>query len=298
MELSVDRRIAELATAQHGVVALRHLRGCGLTSSAVQKRATAGRLHRVHYGVYTVGTRRLSTKGRWLAGVLACGDDAALSFRAAGALRGLRPRSGGPVDVTVPRRGRRSFEGVRVHTTRTVLEIDIVDGIPVTTVARTLLDLAAVLGRQALRHAVEAAERLEVFDLRAVEALPAAGHPGASRLRDAITAAAGESPWTRSEFEKRFLSFLRERGFPEPQLNVVVCGELTDFWWPDARVVVETDSWLFHRTHARFEDDRRRDAVFTVAGIRPLRITDRRFQREPDRIESDLRTLLRSTRAP
>jgi very-short-patch-repair endonuclease len=181
---------------------------------------------------------------------------------------------------------------VKVHCSRRPPETTIVDGIRVTTVARTLLDLATTVGPQELRLAVEAAERREVFDLRAIDALAAHGHHGLGKLRNAIEAAGGGAPWTRSGFENDFLAFLRARGFPEPQVNVLVCGELADFWWPEARLVVETDSWPFHRGRRRFREDRRRDAVLTVNGIRSVRVTDDQFRDEPHAVEAILRALL------
>src|SRR5918995_5102756 len=138
--------LAQLAERQHGVVALPQLRELGLAPSAVRSRVTRGRLHRVHRGVYSVGHPVLSVRGRWMAAVLACGPGAALSHRSAAALWGIRPSARTAIDVTVPRhlRGRAHID---VHHANTVAAGDLttVDRIPCTTVARTLLDLAAVV---------------------------------------------------------------------------------------------------------------------------------------------------------
>jgi very-short-patch-repair endonuclease len=194
--------------------------------------------------------------------------------------------------VTAPTKGRRDRPGIRVHTSRLPRQSTVVDGIPVTTVARTLLDLATVVDVQELRLAVEAAERRQVFDLREIEALRTHGHHGAAPLNAAIAAAFGDSPWTRSEFENQFLAFLRARGLPEPQTNVLVHGQLVDFYWPEHRLAVETDGYQWHRGFAAFENDRRRDGALTVAGIRTLRLTQRRLEREPGNVEGDLSVLL------
>jgi predicted transcriptional regulator of viral defense system len=185
-----DAVLGELADRQHGVVALWQLRALGLSDSAVHKRAAARRLHRVHRGVYAVGRRGLTERGYWMAAVLACGPDAVLSHRAAAALLGLRPDNRSRIDITVARRAARGRAGIEVHVSQTLRAKDLTswDGIPCTSVARTLLDLGDVVGRRAVERAVEQAEVLRLFDLQAVEEVlaRAAGRRGDGVLRAAI----------------------------------------------------------------------------------------------------------------
>jgi predicted transcriptional regulator of viral defense system len=187
-----DGRIAALATRQHGVVATWQLLRLGYSHTQISDRRAAGRLRRIHRGVYAVGHRRLSPNGRWMAAVLTCGAEAVLSHQAAVALWDLRPRGTGPVDVTVPGRKKRGQRGIRVHNVRALADAGrtLLDGIPVTSLPRTLLDYAEVARPQRLRLALEAAERQGLLDLRAIEELLARS-PG-RRSRAALKAALAE----------------------------------------------------------------------------------------------------------
>jgi predicted transcriptional regulator of viral defense system len=176
---AMEAAIAALAARQYGVVARWQLLELGLTSRAISYRLTVGRLHLVHRGVYAVGHKRISGRGRWMAAVLACGPGSALSHRSGAALWGFLGAASPRIDVTTPRRGGRSIAGVRRHRARRLPPEDttMVDGIPVTTVARTLFDLAEVLDLSRLERAFEAAERAELLDMRAV-LLTAERNPG------------------------------------------------------------------------------------------------------------------------
>jgi very-short-patch-repair endonuclease len=277
------------------VVATWQLYSLGFSKSQVHDRAAAGWLHRVHRGVYAVGHRRLSAKGRWLAAVLACGPDAVLSHHAAVALWGLRPRVGGPVDVTVPGRRKRGQRGIRVHNVRALADVDrtVLDGIPVTSLPRTLLDYAEVARPQQLRLALEAADRRGLLDRRAIEELCARspGRRGRGPLKSALADLSGPAPWTQSELERRFLALIRGGGLPEPHCNVVVAGHVVDFHWPRQRLVVEVDGYEYHRSREAFENDRERDAALQIAGQRVLRVTHRRIG-ESAALISELRALL------
>lgn len=294
----LDATIAALATRQHGVVGLWQLTAIGLTDSAVRHRAAAGRLHRIHRGVYAVGHRDLSRNGRWLAAVLAHGPDAVLSHWDAAALWSLRPVARSAVHVTVAASGRRSNAAIQVHNVRGLHPGDLtrVNGIPVTSVERTLLDLAEVATPQELRLALEAADRRERLDTREIEAMIARnpGRHGIAPLRVALQTLRGPAPWTQSELERQFLAFVRGAGLPEPQCNVVIAGELVDMVWPEARLVVELDAYGTHAGRAQFETDRRRDTRLLLTGYRVLRITQRRLQQEPDRVRAELEALLRA----
>ena len=276
-------------------MSLAQLRALGFSASTVRYRVAAGRLHRVHLAVYAVGYRRLTPQARWLAAVLACGPGAVLSHLAALAFWELRARPGGPIDVTVVARGRRGSAGIRVHCVRALDPRDhlVRDGIPVTTVARALLDYARTASPAQLRTAVEAADRVDRLDVAEIHALTARSPGRATRaLNDAIAALTGAAPWTRSELEREFLALVREAGLPEPRANVLVAGHLVDFFWAAAGLVVEVDGYAFHRGRTSFETDRRRDTDMALAGLRAIRLTQRRVEHERMRVQAELRALL------
>ena len=288
----VDRAISALAEGQHGVVSRRQLLDLGLTARAVQWRLGAGRLHSLHRGVYAVGHRVLSVRGRWMAAVLAGGPGAALSHRSAAALWGIRPTAAGQADVTVSP-GRRGRPEVRFH--RSELEADemtVWDGIPVTTVARTLVDLAAVLDRRQLEKALNEAEvlRLHTGLLLNAAVQRHATRPGVRTLRTVV--GEGLETVTRSELEERSLAFVEQSGLPRPQTNQTVEGYEVDCLWRAQRVIVELDGRAFHETAAAFERDRERDRVLQAAGWRVVRVTWRQLARDGEVVARDLRELL------
>jgi very-short-patch-repair endonuclease len=289
-----------LAGEQHGVVARRQMYALGLTANQVQARVRSGRLVRLHRGVYAVGHDRLSARGRWLAAVLACGPEAVLSHRAALALWDLCPIPGGWIDVTIPGRGGRGQRGIRGHSVRALRPADrtVVDGIPVTSLARTLLDYAEIARFQQLRLVLEEAIRREVLDGRKLdETLARAwGRHGLKPLRAALTAIRGPVPWTQSRLEREFLALVRSAGLPEPSANVVVQGFLVDLFWAEARVAAEIDSYGFHKTRQKFEDDRRQDTKLLLAGVPTVRVTQARIENEPEQLIGDVALLL--SRAP
>ena len=289
-----DRVISGLADRQHGVVAHWQLQRLGLSRDVIERSALAGRLHRIHVGVYAVGHRAVRQEGRWLAAVLACGPEALLSYRSAGANFAIRPSARGRIDVTVPARGRRQRAGIHIHSARHLDPADITShrGIPTTSLARTLLDLATFLPSTQLDRAIEAAERLELFDLRSIEDVLARsnGHRGAGRLRRVLDDYRHVD--IRSELEGRFLALCREGDLPLPATNVLIEGFLVDAVWREQKLIVELDGYRFHRTRAAFERDRRRDAVLAVAGYRTVRITHLMLDRESTRVVEVLRALL------
>jgi very-short-patch-repair endonuclease len=228
-----------------------------------------------------------------LAAVLACGPGAALSHRSAAALWGLRQTDQQRVDVmTAAQRGRRD-PTIALHRPRALDAVDLTThrGVPVTTVARTLVDLAGVVGAGALDHALLQAEVLCLYDHAALsEVLERSnGRRGANALRAALGV---PIVFTRSELERRMLALCRRHRLPLPMVNAVVCGHEVDFYWPAARLVVETDGRKYHGTRRAFEHDRRRDAELLVAGIRVVRITYRRLKFESDAVARTIRALL------
>ncbi|MEA2144327.1 MAG: hypothetical protein QOI64_2757 [Solirubrobacteraceae bacterium] len=273
-----DVRIAQLAARQHGVVSWRQLLDAGVGRGAIDHRVRSGWLHRMHRGVFAVGHPPLTREARWMGAVLACGEGAGLSHGCATALWDIRSYSGTWIDVTVPTRaGRARRDRIRLHRSSTLTTDDITThrGIPVTTVARTLLDVAATLREAGLARTVEQTEIRRLFDLTAVQQTLARNpnHPGATRLKRALSLYR-EDEFTRSELEQAFLALCDAHGIPRPLVNHLVEGEEVDFVWPEQRLIVETDGRGTHLTRAAFERDRARDARLLVLGYRVLRFTE------------------------
>jgi very-short-patch-repair endonuclease len=252
-----------------------------------------GLVHRIHRGVYTVSSARPRTEGYWLAAVLACGPGAVLSHRSAASLWELRPSWAATIDVTVPARaGRKKRRGIRVHRSRrlTADETLVRDGVPVTTVARTLLDLAAVLPTQALRRAIDESEHQGRFDLTALTAV-VESNPG-RRGAKVLALAKEPSQRTRTDLEDDLLAFCRRHRLPRPAVGMEIQGYEVDFAWPDANLMVETDGLAAHRTRRAFEDDRIRDRRTLRAGYHTIRLTGRALRHDQEEVASDLRALL------
>jgi predicted transcriptional regulator of viral defense system len=249
--------LAELATQQHGVVATRQLDALGYSKSSVAKAARVGRLHRVHRGVYMVGQRSLTWHGRCMAAVLASFPSVASHLSAAwlwGLLRS-RPET---VHVTCrsPRPGKRLFIVHRANLARA----DLVrrDDIPVTSLSRTILDVAVTSRERTVRRQVQLAEDLRLFDLREMEDLleRTKGHRGQRKVRAALELHDERPVFTRSGLERRFRELVREAGLPEPATNLFVAGHEIDAYWADHRFGVELDVYETHGSRLSFEEDR------------------------------------------
>jgi very-short-patch-repair endonuclease len=259
------------------VVAQAQLKAAGLTRQAIHRRVQSGRLVRLHKEVYAVGHTALTRHSHLLAAVYACGPEALLSHRAAGWLWGLL-RSAQPIEVTAPR-SREPRGGFVVHTSRCVAEEDraLIDNIPVTSLARTLVDLADVLPEKRLADAVHEAEVQRRFDLkkveRVLERLP--GRKGRHKLRRVLAAYRDVQPFTRSRAERLVLEMCRHHGLPAPRTNTWVGGYEVDFHWPDANLVLEFDGEAVHRTTRAFHEDRARDRSLAAQGIHVVRATRR-----------------------
>lgn len=277
-----DRRatlaIRELAERQHGVVAHRQLSSFGLKEGLVLGRREAGLLVPLHRGVYALGHQRLETKGRWMAAVLACGPGAVLSHRSAAHLWGLR-RSHGQIEV-LRRSGGARHAGICLHQTRRLDPADTTteNGIPTTTIERTLLDVSGTLDDRQIERMLVAADRTGRLRWPALgRALQRRkGRKGAGRLRRIALEVDPRASEALSVTEVDFLALCRKAGLPLPAVNVVVEGHLVDFLWPRQRVIVETDSWTFHgitELHQLLHPaDRQVDAVRgRVSGPRPRR---------------------------
>ncbi len=260
-DLAPDARIARVAALQHGQISTVQLRAIGLSEKQIRGRVAAGRLHRVHRGVYSVGVPPTMPLGVWTAAVLAVGPGAVLSHRTAGASWGLC-RAPAAVDVTTPRSGARGRAGLALH--HAVLDrADVTrhDGLPVTTPARTLLDLAATDGPADVDRRLQEARVRRLVDDDALRATLARNErrPGRPAL-----AAAVAGPFTRSELERAFLALVAAHDLPAPRANVRLRGLEVDALWPERGLAVELDG-RGHATRAGHERDRRRDAALAAA---------------------------------
>lgn len=284
--------MADLAERQHGVIEHRQLLALGLSATAIRGRVAAGRLHRVHVGVYAVGHRKLTASGRWMAAVLACGPGAVLSHQTAAALWNIRPSSSPALHVTVPTLAGRRRPGIRIHRTRSLPSHDVgrQDGIAVTSVSRTLLDLADVVGSDDLRRALERSEDQRLLDLGDLQAVLAQPGRRTKKLERALAQADFGSK--RSALESDFLALCKRFGLPRPEVNVMVAGHEVDFLFRDQGLVVETDGWSTHGTRRAFERDRRRDIDLARHGLRHIRLTHDRIAHEAAGVAHDVGSLL------
>jgi very-short-patch-repair endonuclease len=293
-----------LAENQHGVVTRAQLLSLGLTPDAIRHRVARGRLHAIHRGVYAVGRPELTARGWWTAAVLACGSDAVLSHESAAQLWGIRKqgsramngtqlRPPSLIDVSVPETASRSRAGIRIHRRGALPPGDLTrrDRIPVTTPARTLVDLATQLQGGPLEAAVNEADKLALIDperlRRFVDARAGVdGTPALRLLLDRRT-----FTLTDSELERRFLRLVRGAGLPKPLTQQHLSGYRVDFYWPELRIVVEADSLRYHRTPSQQARDRERDQAHTEAGLTPLRFTHFQITFEPGRVGEVLRAV-------
>ncbi|MFT3865918.1 MAG: hypothetical protein QM729_16760 [Solirubrobacterales bacterium] len=234
--------------------------------------------------------------GECLAAVLAVGPGALLSYHSAGWLWGIWSGSPKPIHVTavVPRH-HPTPRGLTRHRARNLVEADraLVAGIPVTAVARTLLDLAWKLRGDQLARVISRAEDLGLLDLDELHAVieRSRGHHGAKRLRHAL-ATYVRPIWSRSDFERRFVDHLIRAGLPRPATGWNEVGYELDVYWPERRFGIELDAFETHGNRAAFESDRERDLALAMAGIETIRVSENQFRREPEEIAARLRTLL------
>jgi len=294
---TADGAIARTAGKQHGVVTAAQLRALGVNQNALEHRLRVGRLHRLHRGVYAVGHRRVSREGHVLAGVLSVGADAVVSHRSAAVVWGLIADRGGPVDVTVSRR-LHPRPPVHIHIDRHGLEKrdrTRTAGIPVTTVPRTLLDLAAVVSEPILRRAVRQAyvERLVDEGTLSAQLDRGAARHGASRLAQLL---GPKLLPTRSELEDRVLDLLKTRGFARPAVNVVPAGLRrrieVDFLYADAGLVIEADGARYHDSRVARDEDAARQALLEEAGYQVLRVDWTQVTQRPGQTARRLRQAL------
>jgi very-short-patch-repair endonuclease len=268
-----DRRVAKLAARQWGVLSAEELRACGLSFNAIGVRVRNGRLHKLHRAVYAVGHTNLAMEGHFLAAVKA--TDGVLSHFSAAALYGLVHWDDRYPEVSTTTT--RTHRGIRSHRTSKLEVRDIarLKGIPVTTPARTLIDLAATLDYRPLRRAVREAQRKLVTIPQILETADRLGpRRGSANLRKIL--ATGHAP-TRSELEDAVLDLILKGGFQHPHVNrpLHLNGRriVPDFRWRDQRLVIEADGAEWHEGRLAREDDAERQALLEAHGERVLRVT-------------------------
>lgn len=289
--------IARLAAAQHGVVARRQLLALGVRLNDIEYRVKAGRLHPVYRGVYSLGPpNTLTLQGRWMAAVLACGPGAVLSHAAAAAHWDLRRSQAREVDVTVPTSGGRARRpGIRLHrsSTLTPAQRTTRNGVPVTTIARTLIDLADRFDLRTAEKATDQAEVMGLFDLTAVaEAIAENGNrKGARAMSEVLEGYTAGRGLTESDLEDEFLRMCDRFGLRRPEVQVWIGPDRPDFLWREAGIVVETDSWRWHGGRERWEADQRKALRLQQRGLTVTRVSYRRVFRDPAAVAADLRLI-------
>ncbi len=292
-----ERVLRELVERQAGVVARRQLADAGVSDAQIARWVRRGRLIRRYRGVFIAGHTALRPQGHRWAAILACGPGAVLSHRAAAAAWGLRPDRRPRIDITTARGGGRRHAAIDAHQSPIgPADVTTIDGLPVTTVARTALDLAEVVPLRHVERYLIAAEQQRVFDLRALMDVlhRHPGRHGQRPLRAALAAYAPEHACSKSEMEMLALDLIAAHGLPRPLVNVLVAGHEVDLHWPPQRVAVELDSRRFHLTTGAFEGDRRRDLELAALGYRTGRLTWRQLVGEPAWVAGRLRALLRT----
>ncbi len=298
-----DRRIADLATVQHGMVSRRQLREIGLTGSMIESRKLSGWLLPMHRGVYAVGHRALSRFGEEVAALLAMGPSALLSHQTAARLWGFhRDPEHKEIDVLVRGGGGHWRDGIKESRTKLAwrLERAYANGLPVTTPEQTLIDLATRLTwtPRALERAVDEALATGLTTRsRLTAATTQSTHrAGAADVR-ALVAERRPTTLTRSQAEEEFLKMIREAELPQPEINAAVYGFTVDFYWHEQGLVVEVDGYQWHASKSAFERDRRKDAILRGNGLELTRVTWDQMKRQrlatTARIASQLATLKR-----
>jgi very-short-patch-repair endonuclease len=267
------RDIWALAERQHGVVSRGQLLAAGLTRPAIQHRLERGRLHRKAAGVYAVGRPELSRRGQMMVAVLACGSGAWISHETAAELWSLRRPVPGPIEISIPAGATRKRPGVRVHRREGDRASTTRHGIPVSTVAAVLVDMALRWPPAHLEAAVNQADALDLLDPETMRRALGAftGRPGVKPVRDLLDAATFRL--TDSELERRFLRLVRRAGLALPQTQRSTSGHRVDFLWPDLGLVVETDGLRYHRTPLQQRRDLERDQAHRARGLVPVRFT-------------------------
>jgi hypothetical protein len=308
-----DQRLWKLAAAQHGVVSRKQMRGMGMNDGVIDHAVLVGRLHRIFRGVYALGHPYTSERSRLMAAVLACGKGTVVSHRSAAVLLGLIDKEPAVIDVIAPGSRGRKIDGIRCHRVRPprLEETGTVGGIPCTSPARTLVDLAGTVGDWTLRSAFERAAHRRMLDIAAIEASIDQRRRGMKSLLTLVEKWRHAAPLTKtrgklkSPLEAKLLPLLARHDIPPPLINAPVSiaeGRIeVDFVWPEQRFAVEADSRDFHGTAVAFERDRWRDRELMRAGYSVLRVTHKEAEHEGEAVADTIASRLSahpSTAAP
>jgi very-short-patch-repair endonuclease len=288
-----DRAAWEMVRRQHGVVTRADLLALGFSRRGLEHRVRSGRLHLVSSGVYVVGRPELTPYGRWVAAVLACGEDAVLSHRSAAELWGIGFEERGRIDVSIRRRSRLERRGVKVRCRPSLPSRSLVlrHGIPVTSPVQTLIDLATELKVLRLERAVNEADKLDLVDPETLrrELDGYVGMPGVKTLRTLLDRHTFRL--SDSDLEVFFRPLALAAGFALPLSKYRLLGYEVDFWFPGQGLVVETDGLRYHRTPAQQARAVKRDQTHTASGLRVLRFTHWQIAHEPNEVTQILRTI-------
>jgi very-short-patch-repair endonuclease len=298
-----NNHLTRLAGQQHEVVSRSQLLAIDFSDRAIERAVEAGRLHRVFRGVYAVGRPAISERGRLKATTLACGDGAVISHRSAAALLGLLDKGPAVIDVIAPPSRGRKLDGIRFHRVRPPRreETGTVDGIPCTSPARTLVDLAGTVSDRTLRSCFERTAQRRMLDIPAIEASTDPNRRGVRSLRALVEAWRQAAPVAKrgrlkSPLEAKVLPLIVQRGLLAPLLNApveIANGRIeVDFLWPQQRFVVEADSRDFHGTAVAFERDRWRDRELLRAGYSALRVTHHQAEHETEAVADSIASVL------
>jgi very-short-patch-repair endonuclease len=289
----VEREIARIAARQDNVISGDQLRAAGLGRGAITHRVKAGTMQRLQTGVYLLGAAPPTPMARARAAALACGPDAVVSHRSAACLFNLLPEIGGEVDVTVAGRNPGQRQGVRRHRVAHLPRQDVrtMRGLRITSVARTICDLAATESARDTEQAFQEALYHDIVTDTALEAVleREPNRRGAPVIRSLIR----DPRLTRSERERRLLRLIDQAQLPKPLANVPLNGYKADIYWPKHNLVVEFDGWRAHGHRLAFESNRKRDQILLAAGIRTLRVTDRQLEDEPIAVTARIAQALR-----
>ena len=289
----VEHAIARIARRQDNVITGDQLRAAGLGRGAIAHRLKARTMQRMHQNVYLLGPAPPTPMARARAAALACGDDAVVSHRSAACLFGLLPDFAGDVEITVAGRNPGDHPGIKLHRVKTLPKQDVtkVNGFNVTSIARTICDLAATESAHATEQAFQEALYREIVTVKALQAVLAREptRRGAPTIRRLIS----DPRLTRSEKERRLLKLIAAAQLPEPLTNVPLHGYKADMYWPLHALVVEFDGWQAHGHRHAFESNRKRDQIMVANGIRVLRVTDRHLEHEPIAVVTRIAQALR-----
>jgi very-short-patch-repair endonuclease len=288
-------RVLRLAERQWGVLARWQLLELGLTPAAITRWIGSARLHRIYPGVYSVGHRIIPLEGRLIAAILYAGPGAALSHATAAYWWGLLPYLPEIIDVTSPHQ-RRSLHGIRVHRAQRIERV-MRNGLPVTPVARTLRDFAAIAPLGQVRKVVAKADFKHLLDLDAIDQVIGVGRPGSAKLNRALSLHRPEYAQTRSDLEALFLDLCRRHRLAFPRVNVKVGPYTVDALWGEEQLVVELDGGDNHSSYAQMQADRERELYLRRAGYAVRRYSWRQVTRERSAVAADVRHALHAARA-